>query len=167
MKDLVIDHPNQVWAVDITYIKIRGRYVYLFGIINVFSRKLICYRLSPFLDTEPCVEAFEEAIKKIFPEIVNSDQGCQFTSEMWMKVVDSCGAKVSMDGKGRWADNIIIERFWRTAKYEFIYFYSFDTLEELTHGLTSLLNTITMSVHTKHLTTKPQSLFIQLAKGQQ
>jgi putative transposase len=131
LKDLQIVRPNQVWAVDITYIKIRGGYVYLFGIIDVFSRKVIGWRLSPFLDTKPCIEAFEEALTKVFPEIVNSDQGCQFTSEAWAKLLLSCGIKMSMDGKGRWADNIFIERFWRTIKYELIAFYSFETLEQL------------------------------------
>jgi putative transposase len=139
LRNLEINHPNQVFAVDITYIKIRNKYVYLFGVIDVFSRKIMGWIISPLLDTKPCIEAFEEAVKEVFPEIVNSDQGCQFTSEMWAKAVTSCGAKMSMDGKGRWADNIIIERFWRTVKQEFIRFYIFDTLEELKSGLTEFI----------------------------
>jgi putative transposase len=139
LRNLEITRPNQVLAVDITYIKIGNKYVYLFGIIDVFSRKIIGWIISPLLDTEPCVETFEEAVKELFPEIVNSDQGCQFTSEMWAKAVTSCGAKMSMDGKGRWADNIIIERFWRTVKQEFIRFYIFDTLEELKIGLAEFI----------------------------
>lgn len=131
LKDLQIVRPNQVWAVDITYIKIRGGYVYLFGIIDIFSRKIIGWKVSPFLDTEPCVDAFEEALTKAFPEIANSDQGCQFTSEAWTKLLHNNGIKMSMDGRGRWADNIFIERFWRTIKYELIAFYSFDSLEQL------------------------------------
>ena len=165
LRNLEIVRPNQVWAVDITYIKVCDRYVYLFGIIDAFSRKIIAHRLSPFLDTKPCVEAFEEAIKKVFPEIVNSDQGCQFTSDMWIIVVNSCGAKMSMDGVGRWADNIIIERFWRTIKYEFIIFYSFDTLEELNSALEAFIQHYNMERPHQSLNYKTPEFVYTTAQG--
>jgi putative transposase len=140
LKNLHITRPNQVWAVDITYIKIRGGYVYLFGIIDIFSRKIIGWKLSPFLTTEPCIDSFESVLLQAFPKIVNSDQGCQFTSEAWRKVLLSCGIKISMDGKGRWADNIYIERFWKTFKYEFAKFYHFETLEQLQKETTAFID---------------------------
>lgn len=131
LKELKVTYANQAWAIDITYIKLTNGYVYLIGIIDLFSRKIVGWALSPFLDKAPSVEAFEEAIKKYgVPHIVNSDQGCQFTSEQWIKLVESFGALVSMDGKGRWADNIFIERFWRSLKWEAIYLHTLNTLEE-------------------------------------
>jgi putative transposase len=130
LRNLKIVRPNQVWAIDITYIKLRKGYVYLIGIIDIFSRKIVGWRLSPFLDKEPCLASFEEALIAAVPEIANSDQGCQFTSEAWSAFLLSCGISISMDGKGRWADNIFIERFWRTIKYECIFLNSLETLEQ-------------------------------------
>ena len=140
LRDLVIDHPNQVWQVDITYIKIRGGFVYLVCLVDVFSRKIMGWRLSTFLDTVSCLDAFSDALQNGIPEIVNSDQGCQFTSEAWISAVQKHGIKVSMDGKGRWADNVYIERLWRTIKYEMVYLHSFDSVAqvraELAHYIT-------------------------------
>lgn len=130
LKHLIIDHPNQVWKTDITYIKIRGGFIYLVCIIDVFSRKIMGLALSPYLDTEVCLAALEMALKYGKPEILNSDQGCQFTSEKWIKILEENGIKISMDGKGRWADNIIIERFWRSIKYEALCFYSIESIAE-------------------------------------
>jgi len=131
LRDLVIDHPNQVWQVDITYIKIRGGFVYLVCLVDVFSRKIMGWRLSTFLDTVSCLDAFSDALQNGIPEIVNSDQGCQFTSEAWISAVQKHGIKVSMDGKGRWADNVYIERLWRTIKYEMVYLHSFDSVAQV------------------------------------
>ena len=131
LRDLVIDHPNQVWQVDITYIKIRGGFVYLVCLVDVFSRKIMGWRLSTFLDTISCLDAFSDALQNGIPEIVNSDQGCQFTSEAWISAVQKHGIKVSMDGKGRWADNVYIERLWRTIKYEMVYLHSFDSVAQV------------------------------------
>ena len=136
LRDLVIDRPNQVWQVDITYIKIRGGFVYLVCLVDVFSRKIMGWRLSSFLDTTSCLDAFNNALQNGTPEIVNSDQGCQFTSESWIAAIQQQGIKISMDGKGRWADNIYIERLWRTIKYEMIYLHSFDTIAQIQAELT-------------------------------
>lgn len=130
LKGLKIERANQVWQVDITYIKIRGGFIYLVSLIDVYSRKIMGWCLSQFLDTKACLEALIRAIKYGIPEIINSDQGCQFTSEEWVATVKSIGSKISMDGKGRWADNIYIERFWRSLKYEIVYMYSFDTIAQ-------------------------------------
>ncbi|MFH1831839.1 MAG: IS3 family transposase [bacterium] len=131
LKNLVIDHPNQVWKTDITYIRIRGGWVYLVCIIDVFSRKIMGWALSPYLDSEACIVALEVALMHGNPEIFNSDQGCQFTSEMWVGRLEKEGIKISMDGKGRWADNIIIERFWRSIKYEALRFHALENIAEV------------------------------------
>lgn len=131
LRGIVIDRPNQVWQVDITYIKIRGGFVYLICLIDVFSRKIMGWKLSTSLDTAPCLEAFNNALKHGAPEIVNSDQGCQFTSQEWIAAVQHKSCLVSMDGKGRWADNVYIERLWRTIKYELVFLHSFDTVQQI------------------------------------
>ena len=131
LKDLVIDRPNQVWQVDITYIKINGGYVYLNCLIDVYSRKVMGWALSTFLDTQPCIEALEMALKHGKPDIINSDQGCQFTSELWTEYLSNACIKISMDGKGRWVDNIYVERLWRTIKYEAVFL---NCLESVVHA---------------------------------
>ena len=131
LRDMAIEKPNQVWGIDITYIKINKGYVYLVGIIDLFSRKIVGWRLSPYLDVRPSKEALENALKNGKPEIVNSDQGCQYTSNEWIITLESNGIRVSMDGKGRWADNVFIERFWRNIKYECVYLHSFETVTEV------------------------------------
>jgi putative transposase len=130
LRDLKIVRANQVWQVDITYIKIRGGFIYLVCLIDVYSRKIMGWRLSQFLDTRSCIEALNKALAQGIPEIINSDQGCQFTSEEWQTMVRKVESKISMDGKGRWADNVYIERFWRSLKYEIVYMYSFDTIAQ-------------------------------------
>jgi len=125
-----ISYPNVAWAVDITYIKIRPGFVYLVCLIDIFSRRVMGWSMSISLDTRPCLEALEDALKKAKPEIVNSDQGCQFTSLQWTEKLKSEGVEISMDGKGRWADNIYIERFWRSLKYENVFLHSFETVAE-------------------------------------
>ena len=130
LKDLTINRSNQVWAVDITYIRIRHGFVYLVCLIDIFSRKIMGWTISTSLDTGPCTAALEEALNHGTPEIVNSDQGCQFTSEAWTAFLIQRGIKISMDGKGRWVDNKYIERFWRTAKYESVFLHSFDTVDQ-------------------------------------
>jgi len=130
LKNLTIERPNQAWKTDITYIKIRNGFIYLVCIIDVFSRSIMGWAVSIFLDTEPCIEAYEMATINYKPEILNSDQGCQFTSEMWTKRLELDRVKISMDGKGRWADNIIIERFWRSLKYESVFLTHFESVDE-------------------------------------
>ena len=128
LRGLKIERPNQVWQVDITYIKIRSGFVYLVCLIDVFSRKIMGWALSTFLDTASCLEALNNALKYGTPDIVNSDQGCQFTSALWVKKLTEEGIFISMDGKGRWADNVYVERLWRTIKYENVFLHSFDTV---------------------------------------
>jgi putative transposase len=130
LRGLKIDRPNQVWQVDITYIKVGNGFVYLTCLIDVFSRKVMGWALSIFLDTASCLEALNNALKHGIPEIINSDQGCQFTSIAWVEALAQRGIFISMDGKGRWADNVYIERLWRTIKQEAVRLYRFDTVEQ-------------------------------------
>lgn len=129
---LEIKRPNQVWQIDITYIKIiGGRTAYLVALIDVFSRKIIAWNLTTSIDAEPSVRALEEGVLMHGkPEIVNSDQGCQFTGDWWIKKLKEFRIKISMDGKGRWADNIYIERLWNSIKYECVYLYSLENIKE-------------------------------------
>lgn len=135
LKGLTIDRPNQVWEVDITYIKISSGFAYLTCLIDVASRKIMGWKLSPFLDTASSLEALHAALKLAMPGIINSDQGCQFTSDEWVTTLKTSGIQISMDGKGRWADNIYIERLWRTVKYECVFLNSFCTFKELQEGI--------------------------------
>lgn len=128
--------PNQVWATDITYIRLSGGYVYLVAIIDLFSRKVLSWRVSNTLDAEFCVAALEEAIAGYgIPAIFNTDQGCQFTSEAFTGTLERYGIRISMDGVNRALDNILVERFWRSLKYEDIYLNDYRTLVELKIGL--------------------------------
>jgi len=131
LRELVITRPNQVWATDITYIKLTHGFAFMIGIIDLFSRFLIAWKLSNTMETDFCISALNDALMEgEKPEILNTDQGAQFTSEAWIKQVEQNEIRVSMDGKGRWADNIFIERFWRTLKYEHIFLYGVETIRE-------------------------------------
>jgi putative transposase len=130
LKGLSIERPNQVWQVDITYIRLKHGFAYLVCLIDVFSRKVMGLKLSSLLDTASCLEALHNALKVAKPEIINSDQGCQFTSKSWIEALTNNNITISMDGKGRWADNVYIERFWRTVKYENVFLHSFDTMSQ-------------------------------------
>ena len=116
-----ITRPNQVWAADITYIPMARGFLYLVAIIDWYSRYVLSWRLSNTMDAGFCVEALEEALKKGRPDIFNTDQGAQFTSEAFTGLLKQHGVKVSMDGKGSYNDNLFIERLWRTVKYEEVY----------------------------------------------
>lgn len=136
LKGLEITRPNQVWSADITYIPLRRGYMYLVAIIDWNSRKILSWRLSNTLDTSSCIDALKEALSKYgTPEIFNSDQGCQFTSTAFTSVLKNSGITISMDSKGRALDNIMIERFWRTIKYECIYINEYNTVKELTDSI--------------------------------
>ena len=121
LEGLKIDRPNQVWMTDITYIPLPRGFVYLVAIIDVYSRYVVAWELSNSLDTDFCLAMLEKALQKNKPEILNSDQGCQFTSQAWIEAVEKEGIQISMDGKGRCLDNVYIERFWRSLKYEDLY----------------------------------------------
>lgn len=137
LRGLTIDRPNQVWATDITYIPMARGFMYLIAIMDWSTRKVLSWRVSNTLDTRFCVEALKEALFKYgAPEIFNSDQGCQFTSEAFTSVLKTWNVRISMDGKGRFMDNIFIERLWRSLKYEKIYLQSYETGVELFKDLT-------------------------------
>jgi putative transposase len=126
LSNLSIGRPNQVWASDISYLPMAHGFLYLVAILDVFSRKVLAFRLSNTLTTDFCVEALDEALAKFgAPEVFNTDQGSQFTSDEWIKVLDDAGVAISMDGKGRWIDNVFIERLWRSVKYEEVYLHGY------------------------------------------
>jgi len=127
LRGLDISRPNQVWCADITYIPVRRGFLYLVAIMDWYSRKVLAWRLSNTMDTSFCVEALEEAFARYGqPEIFNTDQGSQFTSFEFTGLLKEIGIKISMDGKGRWMDNVFIERLWRSLKYECVYLKAFD-----------------------------------------
>jgi putative transposase len=132
LRDLKIARPNHVWATDITYIPTPGGHVYLVAVLDWASRKVLSWRLSNTLSTHFCLEALDEALARYGkPEIFNTDQGCQFTSEEFTNRLKASGISISMDGKGRCLDNIIVERFWRSIKYEMIFLHEYTTMTEL------------------------------------
>jgi len=140
LKGLKINRPNQVWCADITFIPMSRGYMYLFAIIDWYSRKIIDWELSNTLDLSFCLNCLKRAVKHSgVPEIMNTDQGSQFTSEQWSTYLKDLGISISMDGKGRWLDNVAIERFWRSIKYEDIYLKSYDTSRELARGIESYM----------------------------
>lgn len=128
--------PNQVWASDITYIKVGGSFVYLVAIIDLYSRKVLAWRISNTMDTAFCIEVLEEAIRRYgVPAIFNTDQGSQFTSEAFVSILKQHGIAISMDGKGRALDNVYIERLWRSLKYEEIHLKDYKNMIELKEGV--------------------------------
>src|SRR5271169_1027813 len=131
LRDLEITHANQVWASDITYIPMAKGFCYLVAIMDWASRRVLAWRLSNTMDTSFCTEALEEAILRFgTPEIFNTDQGSQFTSDMFTGTLIAHGIKISMDGKGRWMDNVFIERLWRSVKYEEVYLKAYASIAE-------------------------------------
>lgn len=135
LRGLNVDHPDQVWAVDITYIRLRHGFMYLFVIIDLYSRYIVDYELSSTMDRHWVLECLKRAFKLRKPEIINSDQGSQFTNKDYVELLQTEGIKISMDGKGRALDNIFVERFFRTLKYENIYLNEYETPKALRRGL--------------------------------
>jgi len=123
LRNLAIDRPDQVWCADITYVPMPRGHAYLCAVMDWHSRKVLGWSLSNTMGTDLCLEALERAVSSTgrVPEIFNTDQGCQFTSAEWTGSLSGLGVKISMDGKGRWMDNVFIERLWRSVKYEEIY----------------------------------------------
>jgi putative transposase len=124
--DVKITRPNQVWAADITFIPMARGFLYLVVIIDWYSRYALSWRLSNTMDTGFCIDALEEALGKGKPEIFNTDQGSQFTSDAFTGILKECGIRISMDGKGSYNDNLFIERLWRSVKYEEVYLKAYD-----------------------------------------
>lgn len=141
LKGLQIVKPNQVWAADITYVPLDGRFCYLMIVVDWFSRMILSHRISNSLDTQFCLEALEEAFRRYgAPEIFNTDQGAQFTSHDFTHVLLSKNVQVSMDSKGRAIDNVIVERCFRTIKYEDIYLKHYGTIPEFKTGFTKYMD---------------------------
>lgn len=131
LRGLTIDRPNQVWATDITYIPMSRGFIYLVVIMDWYSRKILSYRFSNTLDTQFCLDALEEALARYAkPEIFNMDQGSQFTSDAFIQMLKDADIKISMDGKGAWVDNVFVERFWRSLKYEEVYLKAYNTVKQ-------------------------------------
>ena len=152
LKDLSINKPNQVWCTDITYIRLAQGFVYLVAVMDWFSRYVLSWRLSNSLDTSFCIEALEDAL--LFygvPEIFNSDQGVQFTSEAFTGLLLGNGIKISMDAKGRAFDNIFIERLWRSVKYEEVYLKEYISMKDAKAGLENYFNFYNLERHHQHL----------------
>ena len=136
LRGLTIDRPNQVWATDLTYIPMAKGFVYVVAIMDWYSRKVLAWRVSNSMDADPCAEALEEAISRYgAPDIFNTDQGSQFTSDAFTGVLKEADIKISMDGKGRWVDNVFVERLWRSLKYEEVYLKAYDTVAEARLGI--------------------------------
>jgi putative transposase len=136
LRNLNINRPNQVWAADITYIPMNRGFMYLVAVMDWHSRKVLSWRVSNTLDADFCVEALEEAIDRFgTPEIFNTDQGAQFTSNAFTDLLKHHNINISMDGRGRVQDNIFIERLWWTLKYQYLYLWSFDNGSQLWQGL--------------------------------
>lgn len=136
LRDLTIDRSNQVWCADITCIPMRKGFLYLVAIMDWHSRKVLSWRLSNTMDTDFCASALEEAVAKYGkPDIFNTDQGCQFTSFAFTNILRDKGIRISMDGRGRWLDNVFIERLWRSLKYENVYLNGYETGSEARTGI--------------------------------
>ena len=135
LRNRIIDRPNQVWSTDITFIRLRGGFVYLMAVLDWFSRFVIAWELSVSLDAEFCVSGLERALAQGTPEIFNTDQGSQFTSEAFTGMLVDAEVAISMDGRGRALDNIFVERLWRTVKYEDIYLKDYGNVPEVRTGL--------------------------------
>ena len=141
LKGLEINRPNQVWAADITYLKMPRGYCYLVAIIDWYSRKILSYNISNTMEKEFCIDALKEAITRYGkPEIFNTDQGSQFTSNEFTSVLKNKNIQISMDSVGRWADNVIIERFFRTLKYENYHIFKYKDMVELKVGINKYIN---------------------------
>lgn len=135
LRELPIVRSDQAWCTDITYIKMHNGFMYLVAIMDIYSRFILSWRLSNTLDTQFCLDMLGQALVQGKPEIVNTDQGCQFTSIAWISMVEVNGIKVSMDGRGRWVDNVYIERFWRTLKHEHVLLHSYATVSEARNSI--------------------------------
>ena len=131
LRDLAITVPNQVWAMDLTYIPMRHGFLYLVAVLDWATRRVLAWRLSNTMTTDVCLDALEAALHDYgHPEILNTDQGSQFTSTAFVALVRQSGIRLSMDGKGAWRDNLFVERLWKTVKYEEVYLHAYDSVTE-------------------------------------
>ncbi len=136
LRNRTIERPNEVWAMDITYIPMSRGFVYLAAVLDWATRRVLAWRLSISMNTDFCIEAVEEALEKYgTPEIFNTDQGSQFTSAEFTGLLQNNGIAISMDGKGAWRDNVFVERLWKTIKYEEVYLHAYDTVSDAKAGI--------------------------------
>jgi len=140
LRDLDITRPNQVWGTDITYIRLRGGWAYLVAFLDWYSRYVISWQLSNTMESSFCIEALERGLQVAIPEIVNSDQGVQFTSQDFTGTLLGANIEISMDGRGRCMDNIFTERLWRSVKYEEVYLKEYNDLREAYYGIGGYLD---------------------------
>ena len=132
LRGTAITHPNQAWSSDISYIPMAHGFVYLVAVIDWFSRRVLAWKMSITMDTSFCIEALDEAISKHGkPEIFNTDQGSQFTSEVFTGRLKEEGIAISMGGKERWCDNVFVERFWKSIKYEYVYLHAYESVQKV------------------------------------
>jgi putative transposase len=138
LRNLTIERPNHVWATDLTYIPMKRGFVFLVAILDWATRKVLAHRVATSMTSDFCIEALEEAIEKYgLPEIFNTDQGSQFTSVAFTDVLKDHDIQISMDGKGRWVDNVFVERLWKSVKYEHVYLHAYDSVLEAKQQLAS------------------------------
>jgi len=141
LRNLTIDRPNQVWAMDITYIPMARGFVYLAAVVDWSTRRVLAWRISITMDVHFCLEAVEEAIQRYgTPEIMNTDQGSQFTSRAFVGLMKEHEIRISMDGKNSWRDNVFVERLWRSVKYEDIYLKAYESVSAVRAGLSKYFN---------------------------
>lgn len=141
LRNLPIERANHVWCADICYIPMARGFLYLVAVMDWYSRKVLSWRLSNTLETDFCVDALEEALHRHgIPEVFNTDQGAQFTSDAFTQVLHNAGVRISMDGRGRWIDNVFIERLWRSLKYEEVYLKAYENVAEAIRGIGDYLN---------------------------
>jgi putative transposase len=166
--DLRIDRANQVWASDLTYLPMEHGFLYLVAILDVASRKVLSFRVSNTMTPEFCVAALQEAIARFgAPEIMNTDQGSQFTSEAWIDVLKAEDTCISMDGKGRWIDNVFIERLWRSVKYEDVYLRAYENGGEVQAGLTRYFDFYNRErLHQSHEYRTPDEIYFATTAGE-
>lgn len=165
LQGLEIQRANQVWAIDITYIPMKNGFLYLTAIIDVYSRFIVGWGLSNTLEAESSLNVLKQAIREHGkPEIINSDQGSQFTSELWVEYLKKQLIKISMDGKGRAIDNIFIERFWRSLKYDYVYIYPASDGLELYQGIKDHINYYNHQLHHQGINRRtPAELYSEAA----
>jgi len=161
LRGVSIDRPNQVWSTDLSYIRLEHGFVYISAIIDWYSKKVLSWELSTTMDTEFCVSTYRRAVNLYgAPEILNADQGSQYTSLNYRTIVNESGAKFSMNGKGRATDNIAIERFWRTLKFGEVYLKEYQSVQEAKDGISAYINKYNrFRPHTTHGILTPNEVY--------
>jgi putative transposase len=160
LRGVEINRSNQVWCTDITYLPMAKGFAYLVAIMDWHSRKVLSWRISNVMDADFCIEALNEAINRYgAPEIFNSDQGAQFTSTAFTDVLKQHNIRISMDGKGRWIDNVFIERLWRSVKYEEVYLHAYESLTQARAGLKNYFQFYNAKRKHQTLNAKPDEVY--------